>query len=310
MSRVALVRNRASTRNRVSGVQPAPAGVRLVEPDGLHAMTGALCDAHAAGVDVIVVDGGDGTVREVLSRIPEIWGAALPRIGIVPRGNTNLIAREVGALRSHRAAAEVLRRVETGAALTELRRPLLRIDYPSGEHAPVRGSIVGWGVYAESTRVGRHELTGRGSALVALTVFAMLTRVLVGGEGGALRQGVPVAMTVDGAAMPDGKRFIGVATTLEGPLAARMNPFWGEGPGPIRWLDILAPAVRAASAAPFLLRGKPARWMERAGYASGRARRIELTLDTPFVIDGETYPPPVSGPLMLSAAEEVTFISL
>lgn len=309
-TRVALIRNRASTRNRAGGVQPAPAGVRLVEPDGIEAMTAALHDAHASGIDVIVVDGGDGTVREVLSRIPEIWGEALPRVGIVPGGNTNLIAREVGALRSHGAAAEVLRRVETGEPLTEIRRSLLRVDYPNGQHAPVRGSIAGWGSYAEGTRVAHGELNGRGSALVALTVFAMLTRVLLGGERGALRQGVRAEMTVDGKARPQGNRFIGIVTTLQGPLAARMNPFWGKGKGPMRWLDILAPAVRAAAAAPFLLRGKPARWMPRAGYASGRAHRVEVWLDTPFVIDGELYQPPLHGPLTLSAAEEITFISL
>lgn len=310
MSRVALIRNRASTRNRVSGIQPAPAGVRLVEPDDVSAMTDALREAHAAGVDVIVVDGGDGTIREVLSRIPEIWGAPLPRIAIVPRGNTNLIAREVGALRSHRAAAEVLRRVESGAPLTELKRSLLRVDYPQGDHAPVRGSIAGWGIYAEGTRVAHQEIKARGTAQVALAIFAMSTRVLVNGEGGALRQGVPAALTIDGTALPEGNRFVGLATTLQGTLAARMNPFWGEGAGPIRWMDVLAPAERVAQAMPYLLRGKPARWMERAGYASGRARRIELYLDTPLVIDGELYPPPAGGRLLLSAAEEVTFISL
>lgn len=310
MNRVALIRNRTSTRNRAGGLQPAPDGVRLIEPYSLDRMTEGLRAAHAAGVEVLVVDGGDGTVREVLSRLPEIWGDTLPRVGIVPRGNTNLIAREVGALRSPRAAAEVLRRVRTGEPMNELRRALLRVDYAAGDYPPVRGSIIGWGAYAEGTRVAHHEMNGRGSALVALTVFAMLTRVLVGGERGALRQGIPAAMDVDAEPRPDGKRFIGLATTLQGPLAARMNPFWGEGPGPIRWLDILTPAVRLATAAPFLLRGKPARWMERAGYASGRAHLIELWLDTPFVIDGETYPPPLDGPLMLSATEEVTFVSL
>lgn len=310
MTRVALIRNRASTRNRMSGVQPVPAGVKLIEPDGLEAMTGALQAAHADGIEVIVIDGGDGTVREVLTRVPEIWREALPRIAIVPHGRTNLIAREVGALRSPRASAEVLRRVEAGAPLTERRRSLLRVDYPDGEHPTVRGSIVGWGIYAEGTRLAHQEVKGRGSALVALTVFTMVTKVLVGGETSPLRRGVPADLTVDGAALPPGRCMCGVVTTLQGPLEAWINPFWGDGPGVIRWVDIKAPALRAAAAVPFLLRGKPARWMERAGYRSGRADRIEVALDAPFVIDGETYPSPTSGPLVLSAAERITFISL
>ena len=310
MTRVALVRNPRSTRNLASGVEPVPAGVRLIQSDGLDALARDLRAAHAAGVGIIVVDGGDGTVREVLSRLPEIWGAALPRAAIVPRGNTNLIAREVGALESCGRIAEVLRRLEAGEALAEHRHAMLRLDYPAGEHPTVRGSIIGWGIYSEATRMARAEIGARGATQVALAVFRMLTQVLIGGERGPLRQGIPATLTVDGRKRAAGNRFVGVATTLQGPLAARMNPFWGKGNGPIRWLDILAPAARLAQAVPFLMRGRPALWMPRAGYGSGRASRIELMLEHPFVMDGEVYPPPAGGPLTLSADEAITFISL
>ena len=81
-------------------------------------------------------------------------------------------------------------------------------------------------------------------------------------------------------------------------------------PGPIRWLDIAAPVTRLAQATPYLLRGKPARWMAAAGYSSGRASRIELALDSPLVMDGEIFLTSGSGPLTLSATEEITFIAL
>ncbi|HSF95855.1 MAG TPA: diacylglycerol kinase family protein [Thermohalobaculum sp.] len=310
MSRIALVRNRASTRNLRSGVEAVPPEVRLIEARALDALTGELRAAHAAGAEIIAVDGGDGTVREVLSRVPEIWGDPLPRIAIIPHGNTNLIAREVGALETAADLAEVERRLEAGQPLTERRHAMLRLDYPAGERPPVRGSILGWGIYATATRMARDEISARGSAQVALAVFGMLTRVLVGGEQGPLRQGVAASLTVDGRRRAAGRRFVGVATSLQGPLAARMNPFWGKGNGPIRWLDILSPAARLAQAAPFLLRGRPALWMPRAGYGSGRASRIELELDSPFVMDGEVYAPPASGPLTLTADERITFISL
>ena len=110
--------------------------------------------------------------------------------------------------------------------------------------------------------------------------------------------------------MTEPARLIGLATTLQRSLVAGMNPFWGEGPGPIRWLDVHAPGHRLVLAAPFLALGRPRRWMTRAGYASGRAARIELSLDTPFVMDGETFPPGRSGPMTLTASEEIAFISL
>jgi hypothetical protein len=315
MSAVALVRNPNSTRNLGSETgepagYPVPAEIHLIDCRSLDALTGDLAAAHSAGTQVILIDGGDGTVREVLSRVPEIWGAALPRVGILPRGNTNLIAREVGGLRSANAVVDVLRRLEAGPPLKTRSRALLRLDYPAGEHRTLRGFILGWGAYATGTRIARQEIAARGPGQAALAVVSTLRRALLGAGRRALRRGVATRISIDGVPAKDSARFMGLATTLKQRLVAGMNPFWGEGPGPIRWLDIHAPGHRLALAAPLLALGRPRRWMTRAGYASGRAARIELTLDTPFIMDGEAFPPAKSGPMILSAREEIAFISL
>ncbi len=313
MTGVALIRNPNSTRNlrSASGApDPVPAALRLIDCRRLDELSDGLGAAHAAGAGVILIDGGDGTVREVLSRLPEIWGATLPRVGILPRGNTNLIAREVGGLRTPDAVAEVLRRLDAGPPLTLRRRALLRLDYPAGEHPTLRGFMLGWGAYAAGIRIARQEITARGPGQVTLAVFSTLRRALIGAERRALRRGVATSMSIDGAPATGPARLIGLATTLQRSLIAGMNPFWGEGPGSIRWLDVPAPGRRLALAAPFLALGRPRRWMIRAGYTSGRASRIELSLDTPFVMDGETFPPGRSGPMTLTAREEIAFISL
>ena len=75
MTGVALVRNPGSTRNlkTAAGAQdPVPAGVRLIDCNSLEELSGSLQAAHGAGIEVILIEGGDGTVREVLSRLPEI----------------------------------------------------------------------------------------------------------------------------------------------------------------------------------------------------------------------------------------------
>ena len=313
MSDVALIRNPYSTGNRAEprGLRAAfPSAVRVIDSSSLEGLTRSLAEARAGGAEVVLVDGGDGTVREILSRLPAIWGDALPQIGIFPRGNTNLIAREVGALTAPDAVAEILRRRATGSALPIRRRRVLRVDYPGGEPAPMRGFMLGWGAYAAGTRIAREEIIGTGPRQVAITVLAMLKRCLFGAGRGALRRGVATRLAIDGAPMPPGNRIIGLATTLRGPLVARMNPFWGEGDGPVRWLDVREPGRRLWLAAPAVLAGRPWRWMKDAGYASGRAHRLEVALDTPFVMDGEIFEPPRDGPLTLSAGEEVSFISL
>lgn len=313
MSDVALIRNPNSTGNRALPQGPRnafPSAVEVIDCSSLEDLSRSMREARSAGAEILLIDGGDGTVREVLSRLPEIWGAALPRVGIFPRGNTNLIAREVGALGTPDAVAEILRRRDAGRAVPVRRRPILRVDYPGGERAPLRGFVLGWGAYASGTRIAREEIAAAGPRQVAMAVFATLRRALFGAERRALRRGVATELTIDGEAAPEGARFIGLATTLRGPLVARMNPFWGGGAGPIRWLDVRAPGRWLMFGAPAVLRGRPWGWMERAGYASGRAARLELGLDTPFVMDGEIFPPPRDGPLGLSADEEVEFISL
>ncbi|HUS52445.1 MAG TPA: diacylglycerol kinase family protein [Thermohalobaculum sp.] len=315
MSGVALIRNPNSTGNLRSASSAAtragiPAEIRLIDGSTLDTLSTDLVAAHATGIDLILIDGGDGTVREVLSRLPEIWGAALPRIGILPHGNTNLIAREVGGLQSADAISQLLRRLESGPPLPERQRAILRLDYPAGEHPTLRGFMMGWGAYATGTRIARDEIAARGSGQATLAVLSTLRRALIGAERAALRRGVAAGISIDGGPVARSERLLGLATTLQQSLVAGLNPFWGAGPGPIRWLDIDAPGHRLVLAAPFLALGKPRRWMSRSGYTSGRAARIELELDTPFIMDGEAFPSAASGPMILSAREEITFISL
>ena len=308
MSRVALLRNPASTRNQKGAPAPdAPGGVHVVSVEAFDAMTDELVSAHDAGADTIVIDGGDGTVREVLSRVPRIWGDDLPRIAILPHGNTNLIAREVGGVVSARLP-EFLTRIESGQALRECRRALLCVERAGQD--PKLGFILGWGVYAEGTRIAHEEMAARGTGQVALAVLRMLRRGLIGAERARLRRGIAATIAIDGIPADTAPRLLGLATTLQDPLAAGFNPFWGEGSGRLRWLDVHAPGHRLALAAPLVAFGRPMAWMTRSGYSSGRAERISLELDTHFVMDGELFAPPPDGRLTLSAGAEMVFLSL
>jgi len=201
-----------------------------------------------------------------------------------------------------------LERLARGQAVRTCRRYLLRADRAGA--APLRGFILGWGAYAEGTRIAREEIQTRGTGQVALAVLSVLRRALIGAGGRVLRQGIGAPLAPDGAAARPGNSLIGLATTLQRPLVAGLDPFWGEGDQPIRWLDVPAPAPRLALAAPFLAFGRPLTWMHKRGYQSGRSHRIEVMLRHPFVMDGEAFDPPTEGPLILSAEEEVVFLSL
>src|SRR5690606_14248805 len=61
------------------------------EDDPGRAMAQAAVEA---GCDVVVAVGGDGTVRTVAEVLAGVEGA--PRLGIVPQGTGNLLARNLG----------------------------------------------------------------------------------------------------------------------------------------------------------------------------------------------------------------------
>jgi hypothetical protein len=153
-------------------------------------------------------------------------------------------------------------------------------------------------------------MTTRGPLQIALTILSMLRRATLGSDGRAIRRGVPAAIGFDAPPGPEWARLVGAATTIEGPLVGGLNPFWGDGPGRIRWLDIAAPARWLLLAVPALARGRPRDWMTASGYQSGRAERISLGIDTPFVLDGDLFPSGDSGPLAVSVEERVEFVTL
>jgi YegS/Rv2252/BmrU family lipid kinase len=65
--------------------------------------TGMAEEASVAGADLVVVCGGDGTVREVCA---ELAGTGIP-VGIVPAGTGNLLARNLGIPLYLRSAVDV-----------------------------------------------------------------------------------------------------------------------------------------------------------------------------------------------------------
>ncbi|MCL5775969.1 hypothetical protein M1105_03000 [Limibaculum sp. FT325] len=303
---IGLIRNRTSTRNRRVTAGAPPQGVILRETADLDALSAALAEFRAAGVDLMILDGGDGTVREVVTRLPSLWGETPPRLAVLAHGNTNLIARKTGAARG----AEGLSRLVEGARagrLAERHLPVLDIERAGA--ATLRGFIAGWGVYETGTRLAAEEIAARGGGQVALAVASMLRRALMGREAQAIRRGVEAALAVDGTALPAGARFAGLVTTLPGPLVMGLEPFWGGGEGALRWLDVAAPARRLALAAPFALMGRPLSWMVGAGYRSGRAARIELRLSGDIVVDGERFDAGPEGRLSLAAGGVLTFAS-
>lgn len=294
-SLIGHIRNQKATR---AGARAAFAHEAAISrsPKGFAALDEALAEMRAAGVRRIVIEGGDGTVREAIGRALPLWGEAPVEFAILASGNTNLIARSGGRV----SAAAAARLADMSAPVRRRVIPLLKVER-EGER-PLMGFIMGAGAYATATKMAREEIGARHGAQVALAVLRLL-------RSPRLRAPSPIGFAPDGRATEVEPRLLVAVTSLPGALLYGLSPFWGSGTGALRWLDIAANPPRLALAAPFIAFGAPRRWM-RAHYRSGRSRTAELQIDAPFVMDGEHFEPGPGGRLRLSAEQTVTFVSV
>lgn len=296
---VGHIRNRTATRAAAHACSARPTAMISRSPENLAALREALKEMKAAGVRRIIIEGGDGTVREILSQALPLWGGAPPEFAICATGNTNLIARSSGRI----GVGEMALLISEPRKFRRTTVPILKVER-SGE-APMRGFMLGAGAYAAATKIAREEIGARHGAQIALAVLKLIRspRLRASSEIGfapGASAGAPVAVE---------PRLLIALTSLPAALIFRFSPFWGGGEGPIRWLDIAGDPPRLALAAPFIAFGAPRRWMRNA-YRSGRAETATLSLDAPFVLDGEHFAPGADGDVVVSAAETVTFLSL
>lgn len=294
---LAVLGNPASTANRRGRALHLPEGAVRATPQGTAALLRTLADWRAAGIGTLAIDGGDGTVREALSALGTVFGDAPPRVALLPRGNTNLFARKIGGW----AGADALLRLAAGAGVERRQRLLSVTGLAAGARC---GLILGLGAYAQATAAAEGRRAG-GAWQVARAVAGTLLGLAL---RPSRRQGVPLTLTVERRTTAEGRRLLLLATTAEGALMPGIAPFWGEGAGPVRWLDVLAPGRRLALAAPFALAGRPRRWMAGAGYRSGRAERLEIATRAPVVLDGEPFEPDAHGRIAVGWVEGPRFV--
>jgi hypothetical protein len=310
--RIGIISNPRSSSHQAgrAGLAAAAAHLPHAAPESREELRATLAGFAANGVDLLAVHGGDGTLREVLSALPQAWTGPTPAIAPLPAGRTNLAAHALGQRRGKGEDATGLGRLLAAAAAGRLRRqsrPVLEVS--SEGDAPMRGLLFGAAAFTHAVGLAEAKLHRRGmmdQAVVGFTGLLMASQALAGrgALGRRLRQGTAMQVARDNGPAAPGPRFILLATTLDR-LMLGLWPFWGDGGGAIHLLDVAAPPARLGAGLWSLLRRRaPA----LPGWHSGRAGTLRIDLREPYVLDGETFQPGPGG-LLLSATAPVTFVA-
>lgn len=304
---VGIVRNPRSHRNKGQAPELADCANILVQTPRNHAaLRETLAGFAERGIDYLAVDGGDGTVRDVLTCGAGIFGDDWPPLVILPKGKTNALVVDLG-LPNAWTLPEAMEAI--GRGKTIVRRPLAVETVGTGER--VQGFILGTGAFTRGTQSGQqaHRWGMFNSFAVGLIIVWCLIQTMFAQSTNMWRKGTPMRLRSGGADLPRSRfgnpaeRFVMVASTLERfPLGIR--PFGKARAGlklavvdtPLRWIVALIP---------LLLTGFDATFLRRNGANRFDVEVLDLELGDRFTLDGEYFP---AGQYRLHQGPELRFV--
>lgn len=309
-ARVGLVSNPRSRRNKLAGgVPPARPGVLAAAPGSRAELRDVMVRFAGEGVDLLIVDGGDGTVRDVLTCSGEVWGARWPRFAVLPSGKTNALALDLGCPRDW-TLDEILDAARHGRTATRSPVAIERHDQPGG---PVRGFLFGTGAFVAATELAQrtHKAGAFNGVAVGLALSWAVAQTVFGSAASSWRRGERLRLRHDHRSVAmhgadlgvDRDRYLMLASTLE-TLPLGIRPFGSSRPG-LKTLTIDAPPRRILASVGPLLAGSEAAWLERAGFHRIDAPALDLDVPGGFILDGEVFP---GGAYRLSEATPISFV--
>jgi diacylglycerol kinase (ATP) len=303
--RTGIIWNPKSRRNQGAGGPPtSPPGVLTAVAAEPEALVLTLARFASGGVELIVIDGGDGTIREVVSRIPEAFGARRPRLTLLPTGKTNALALDLGIPHGW-TLEDALAAAGRAERPVKVRRPLEVVR--AGAASPeLRGFVFGTGAFVRGTELAKrpHGLGVIDNLAVALTFVDATAATLFGGARAGWRAGEPMQLALGDRPGHDAARFLVLASTLKR-MPLGLKPFGTPRDG-LKLLAVAAPPKRLHAALPILLAGRDANWLAAAGYERADVEEFHLSWAGEFVLDGEAYP---GGDLTVRAGQALEFVA-
>lgn len=291
---VGLIRNPHSHGNKASEAEEDLPGVIRAMPSKRSELPEIMADFAARRVDYIAIDGGDGTVRDVLTCGASAFGESWPALILLPSGKTNALAHDLGIAEGW-SLATALEAAKRDKAV--VRRPLV-VAQRDDESAQVRGFVLGAGAYSSAISLGQdaHNFGAFDAAAVGVTAVWSGLQAFFGGKDNPWRRGTRMRLrSMDGqdvehvGGAPQDERFLMFATTLDS-FPAGLRPFKGLD-APVRLGLFDNSRRRLLLRLPAIYRGNVGAGTRRLGFHTHGMDGFDFDISDRFILDGEAFPP-------------------
>ena len=286
-ARVGIISNPRSRRNwTVDLERKIGPGVLAAAPTTNEELVKTLRSFAARQLELLIIDGGDGTVRDVISAATRVFGDHLPPLALLPSGKTNALALDLGIPLGWSVesaiAAQVNGRIQT-------RRP---IEVSRNGQDPMRGFIFGAGGFVLATELaqGTHRFGAIDGFAVGLSLVGAIAQTCFGGAGNRWRAGERVEIFNYATGETSVRNlYLLLGSTLHR-LPLGIKPL-GQAGEALDMLAVDAPPRLLPLAAAAIVTGQEGGWLERMGYHHGHdVPPVQLTLQRGFILDGELFP--------------------
>lgn len=320
MARVALLSNPRSTGNqallpRVRAFCARRGDIFHYEVEEVGQIGAALATIARVRPQVLVINGGDGTVQAALTELHHggHFPDGAPPVAVLPNGKTNLIAHDLGADGDPVAVLErVLGLARNDLAPHIVRRELIALSNGTTGTRPVIGMFLGGAGLADTILYCRHKIYPLGlpngvSHFLALsaTLLSLLFRV-----SARFLPPPPASVTVTGLPHGDLKgRFQFLMVTTLDRLLLNGRSAAGESGG-LRMMAIERRPVAMVRALVAAIGGRLGR-EHLSGVHVDSGSEIRIAGDRSSVIlDGELFEARTDCPIVLTPTAPVPFLRL
>jgi diacylglycerol kinase (ATP) len=292
---VGLIRNpRSHGHARAADPGEGLPGVITAAPAERGQLAQILADFAARQVDYIAIDGGDGTVRDVLTCGAGVFGDIWPTLILLPSGKTNALAYDLGVPPGWTVAQALEAARRDSAAV---RCPLV-IAHREDERTQVRGFVLGAGAFTRAISLGQdaHRYGAFNAAAVGVTAVWSLLQALFGRRGNPWRRGTRMRLRDSGGqdlahrgGLPDSERYLLFASSLER-FAAGLKPF-GNVQAAVRMAVLDNARFGLLVRLPMIFWGRLRDADRNKGCHIHGLDEFGFDIADKFILDGEAFPP-------------------